>query len=104
MSTAGNTGVSCEHSEYSLNNHVVFNKPDTNNFKYYIVLTSHLYQVLWDLFLLLLYINTHTAYDCNANNNVNIKMLYKKQDVEEISWGKHSSQYTDKHKKYKKGT
>lgn len=36
--------------------------------------------------MLLLYINTHTVYDYNANNNVNIKMLYKKQDVQEISW------------------
>lgn len=29
-------------------------------------------------------------------------MLYKKQDVQEISWVRHSLQHTDKHKKYKK--
>ncbi len=82
-----NIGVSSKQSEYSSMEQSHFiNEPDTNNFKYCILLSSPRHQFLWDLLMLLLYINAHTVYDYNANNNINIKMLYKKQDVQEISW------------------
>lgn len=70
-------------------------KPDTNNFKYYMLLTSPPYRFLMDLLMLLLYINTHTVYDYNANNTINIKMLYKKQDVQEMSWETRLTAYSE---------
>ncbi len=47
--TAGNT-VSSNHSENSTNNHIVFNWPDTNNFKYYILLLCFSYNSSYGIY------------------------------------------------------
>lgn len=44
------------------------------------------------------YSYTQTVYDYDTDNVVNIKMLYKKQNVQE----RHSIQHPDKNEKYKK--